>query len=1737
MTDALSEEDRKKLSGLLGFAHGLLDARAKVQMFMQTGLGVFQEAEIVGLPGVDADCEDGVWLRLRRQRETIPPEAAPYVAEFLTAVPSNPEKPPHLKPAISLEVSIETASDLEESGLLMSEDVHKVVENGIEIETRVKVILHAENCPEMRRDFEVYVGRSWSDWAKQERPVRRAIALYNDLFKLHSAIHTSEGTPPELVWGIGIARWKRGAERIDMPLIEQLVDIEIEDGGAISIRPRDIAPRLSLKPYLELEVSGSDRLQSDLQDRLAQILMGDAEFSPFTTLWEPLLDTAASKLASDAVHVDRAALDGGETLQPVGDHLRITSSWAIFGRPRSGEARAQDLEALKKRVDDDTAEVPSSIRGYAIAPAAPPPGAVSGFGIDSAVIGGAALAGWEAPASAAGGATERVSATMAPSAAAAKTEGRRVHFFPLPFNEEQGKISDMIDDQKLHVVVVSGPPGTGKSHSIANIISHQMATGKRVLVTARTPEAIAAVREKLPETLRPLAIASTGTDRESARQLQEAVTALSREVLTLDADNAMRQRATIEAQIAECDTIAEEADLALADVARANLARIHWRGAEHSPMDLVVTLAAEAERHAWFTDRPTGPAPAQMDEILKRLRQDCPRLAPDMVYAGVTLPDPEDLPTTAELIAAHETEIAWFARDVVDPGSVPTMALDSTGAEDIARRVLGELQGLSADLKKHPATVRALAARALVGHPPIGAPELEEINASLSDLDIHERVETVRYTRNQKSDGLLEAALRGAAGQKPVGFGLFNGALNASVATVRVGDGAPNGPEDWALVVSALRLEARREEFDTLLAPLVASSLAEPVPDHGWSMARHLNDNRRKVSAACVIERRMRPVLESLRTLFPFGLDLDALRTTLDIEPAILAIRGNLTETHVFPDAIARLRAAAGEGHLPVLAELGNLANALGKAETDPRDVVTARGLITRELARLKALAPQLSGISRDLDALAAAGAPDWAARLRDAPDTAPDLIPETWRAAWPWAEMTARVDSIVRLGNGDDHRARKSGAMKRRRRLLEELIRIRTLLGLKARLTGPIRQAMEAFTQAVSKIGTGKGKRAPRFIRAAQEAAKQASSAAPVWIMPEYKIPEQLPPEFGDFDLVILDEASQSDITALAALARGKKILVVGDEEQVSPSVVGIPDQKINALRAEFLDGLSNAKLMDQNASIFEITKRMHPDAHVMLREHFRCVAPIIQFSTRFYNSALVPLRVPKASERFDPPLVDVHIPGASRQGKTNASEARWIVDEIARLIEDSAHAGRDIGVISLIGNEQAEKIGRMLVEDPRVGPEKIEERRIIYGDARTMQGQERSIVFLSMVATPGHVQAQTSKPDQQRINVAMSRARDRLYLVRSVALEDLKPTDIKAHILQHFADPMPEGRVATGAETDDFLDRCGSGFEREVMKRLIEANYRVRPQVPAGGFRIDLVVEGAEDRRLAIELDGDKYHGPDVWDQDMARQAALERAGWIFWRVFGSQWRTDPEHWWRDLTATLDRLGIAPIGAAALDERFTQTVLIDPWGQAAAGDRVTAEETAENASAPAEALPVNITTSTPAATHAAAASETVVDTAPDRGIASDEDLVAGPAPGAGSTTQPTKQAATPARSAASTHLRAQQGALPLENDLFSRITSGDAPGQDQEIAGVRVNGIARLSRSVRVGSTVRLQKLGDGHKIEITLVETDHNPDRGMIGVHTPLGEALLDAQEGDEIEYRTGPYLQEVRVLRIR
>lgn len=369
----------------------------------------------------------------------------------------------------------------------------------------------------------------------------------------------------------------------------------------------------------------------------------------------------------------------------------------------------------------------------------------------------------------------------------------------------------------------------------------------------------------------------------------------------------------------------------------------------------------------------------------------------------------------------------------------------------------------------------------------------------------------------------------------------------------------------------------------------------------------------------------------------------------------------------------------------------------------------------------------------------------------------------------------------------------------------------------------------------------------------------------------------------------------------------------------RVSPTPVGIEDRKVLQLRTTFLTGIPFADQMDPATSLYELAGMIYPGRAIILREHFRCVEPIINFSSRFYPKPLIPLRLPTASERLDPPLIDLYVPHGRQVREVNEAEVDVIVAEIKKIAADPAFEGRSIGVISLIGNAQANRMYTRLITE--LGAEVTEKHRIMCGNAATFQGQERDIVFLSMVACPETAIAQTSRLFEQRFNVAASRARDRLILVRSVAASDLRPGDLKLALIEHFRTPM-KGNVIRPKE---ILEVCQSDFEREFGRCLLDLGYRIRAQVSVGGYAIDFVVEGTDDRRLAIELDGDKYHGPDRWANDIRRQRALERLGWTFWRCWGSAWISDREACLADLMATLLRLGIEPIGTHEIDGAFT--------------------------------------------------------------------------------------------------------------------------------------------------------------------------------------------------------------------
>ena len=212
----------------------------------------------------------------------------------------------------------------------------------------------------------------------------------------------------------------------------------------------------------------------------------------------------------------------------------------------------------------------------------------------------------------------------------------------------------------------------------------------------------------------------------------------------------------------------------------------------------------------------------------------------------------------------------------------------------------------------------------------------------------------------------------------------------------------------------------------------------------------------------------------------------------------------------------------------------------LGKPAVTSDKVARLWDGILNRLAQLKALARDFETIEEVTRSIAAAGAPEWAKMLSSenaAPDDPANVSGMARRLgscgggrATSRASMPAQ--KLMKLAT------EREAAEKRCRQLFGEIVRERTFYQLDQRLSPAIKAALVEFVRALAQIGKGTGKTAWMHRRTARDAMAKMLQRVPCWIMPTWRVAEQLPAELGAVDLVIIDEASQSDITELARAA-----------------------------------------------------------------------------------------------------------------------------------------------------------------------------------------------------------------------------------------------------------------------------------------------------------------------------------------------------------------------------------------------------------------------------------------------------------------------------------------------------------------------------------------------------------------------------------------------------------------------
>jgi very-short-patch-repair endonuclease/superfamily I DNA/RNA helicase len=1092
--------------------------------------------------------------------------------------------------------------------------------------------------------------------------------------------------------------------------------------------------------------------------------------------------------------------------------------------------------------------------------------------------------------------------------------------------------------RRLHTsgsVIVQGPPGTGKTHTIGNIIGHLLSQGKSILVTAQTAKALRVVRDNVPAVLQPLCVSVLGSDRDARTQLESSIGSITERLTSDTSATLLGKAAGLERQrkdlLHKCLELKHRLREALENEYR-DLAV----DTEHfSPSDAARFVAKHRDQAAWI------PGPVKLGASLTLLDHELNRLyALGQSFSAVEeqdtryrLPDLERLPSERQF-QAMVSEYQHLLTSDFSLGSNRwrSESIDSNAIEQLLSSIHCEF---SDDLRSQTWRPYAIVAgihggtekevwRRLITTIQSAA----EANAKHA-MALHHQVQlSTTVSVNRQRELVVEICDHIAAGNK---LGFVQLATRSEwrkfIKTTSVASGKPSHAEHFSAIGLRAELEVLRLELEPLWNNLIGQYIAMPFSNLGLSPEMSclplIGEIRR------CLEWHSSTWMTLVEKLLAEGMDFDQVcalvpntpsqiseytaveRVAVEILPELLAAeagRRRIKECEAFFDHVATLSATID----PSSPEKGCIGLIVTAVNTRNAQAYSTALEYTRRLYTIKPLVMERDVLLAKLRLVA----PHWAAKIADrVPPHDQTALPGDHSKAWTWRQLHETLLDRDRL---DAHQLQKE--IDKAKDILREI----TLWLIDSKAWGKqlerlqnnysVRQALVGWLDTAKRlISTRQASRRQSLLSEARKLMTRCTGAVPVWIMPISLVAEHFDPATSQFDVVIIDEASQADLNALIPLYMGKQVIVVGDHEQVTPLGVGKDITLLENLRKSMLQDIPNSHLFDNQSSIYDIGRQSFGDA-IRLVEHFRCVPEIIAFSNQLsYGGTIRPLRESN-STHIKPACVSHRVEGV-RDGDTNKREAEQIVALIKAMTKHEAYAGKTIGVISMVKESQAALIQSLLHKE--IDSVEIEKRRIQAGISSEFQGDERDIMFLSMVdsqseegplRTTGEGAFELTK---KRYNVAASRARDQLWVVHSFDPElHLRSADLRFRLLQHVKDPLAAVRAF-----DVEAKRTESPFEREVLKLLLDAGYGVKTQWQVGYFRIDMVVEGGG-KRLAVECDGDRYHPIEKLAEDVERQAILERLGWKFVRIRGSAFYRDPGHAMEAVFSKLSELGIPPEG-----------------------------------------------------------------------------------------------------------------------------------------------------------------------------------------------------------------------------
>lgn len=1452
--------------------------------------------------------QSNVWLRV--QKKNI--EQAPALPERL--VEWVPEVNPISKPVVLEKIDRQISFDSDKTRVNDYKKFRKDFEQGDEVPESLSdwVVLSPDKLPEfievkyvadnwsdhpeLEKLLSGYVNNEWKKWSDKVQKVYKANLLYDQLYALRLLLK-NEGDSYELLLGHGLLSWKNPAVgAIYAPIFLTPLTLDFD----ASKRTIEISPDPIFRSFVEITpISEMDNpAEIDLDKWMGAVNSNPFDFWHLETL-KSQANTFLNYLTPDGEdHFD----DEITSTPAVTERPSIWNAPLIFVRKRTNSLWSKYAETIRRDIEQNGAKSTEFINDL--------------------------IGEYE----------EEVDNVGSEETARETAIKESELFFPLPWNDEQKRIAERIDAN--YGVVVKGPPGTGKSHTIANLIARFLAEGKSVLVTSQTSKALEVLRDKLPENIRSLAVSQLHQSAKRDDVLQQSIGEISSnlgerhtkfseakaELVRKELANTREQKAVVANQIRQ---------YILTD----STEKLKANGEELTPIGAAKFVSDYSQNNdlAWFTDEIHFETELNFTEQdLKDTYQLLSDLSKgDRDLYKFDLPEIHALPDEDVVLGAFASY-----RDLSAKSKISNKTFGSNGT-DFSLEALSKLWEMLNEARKVLGAINENYEREIFNACVTSQNEREKWAAILSKIS--EKINIIGKSRNKivghDISGSIPLALNDFADAvSSLKSKVSNGSKLGTFGKLLLSTNAKKILEGYTIDG---RLPDNSERID-LLNEMVSAQLAEreikilleqgfSTLKQGPSLSKDVVDiiqlevlvaSVERIAGYCknfsAIEDSFSKVKQLNDLSFTKLADLDTARDLISSSVAGFEL-SKLEKT--FSEWIKAVESPTENNH-----EIrGKLISAIEKRNG------TAWKKTVEELLSLsenKSYSIRLSEISQRIK--------------KYAPNLYRDIVgladqkqrfdcPNNLELAWKIARLESWLNHIHDHVSIDELQAKHERLSKREFELNSDLVTILAWQRQIDKVTKRQRDALMAWSDAMKKYGKGMGKYANKWLNSAQTSLKEAKNAVPVWIMPLHRAAQMFSdPKAGMFDVVIFDEASQCDIRGLTIGYLGKKLLVVGDPDQISPAGIFQDQERVFELISRFLYDIPHKDNFSITSSLFDLAKIRIPNM-IQLNEHFRCVPEIIAFSNHhIYEGKLKPLRHPHPKGLLKPALVPVLIESGyqNTNNKVNEPEAKAIVEKIAELVEDPNYQQRPdghlctFGVISLLAEDQAKYIKELLVRHPKIGEKVIEERNIVCGDAYAFQGDERDVMFLSMVKAldPNNpndtVKALADKGTAQRFNVAATRGRDQVFLYHSIPVQEFRnQSDWRYKILNWYYDPKTEeleaGRKALKKEYDSGR---ASQFSFDVGNILIDRGYQVLPEYPVIGYRIDLVVQGT-DARLAVECDGDQYHTLENWEDDQIRERQLRRAGWQFWRVSGSSFYRHKEKALDSLWEKLKELGIEPM------------------------------------------------------------------------------------------------------------------------------------------------------------------------------------------------------------------------------